>query len=535
MTPDADSPTPGVPAHRLLLPVTLAIVVFTSRAWLVGAWGSAVPFWDQWSAEGALYRAWLTDSLSWRDIFAAHNEHRIALTRLADLALFALCGGWNPWAQMLLNAGLHAATAAIVGAVLLPSLPRGARLIGAIGLGLLFTAPAGWQNALWGFQSQVYFANLLAVLAFAGLTAMSGRLRGWIAAGALLLGFLSNAGGLLAALVAFALVWPTKSTRQAWVACGAVGSLVLLGVLLHPAAPSHAGLQSRTVNEFLAVFARGLGWPHVNSAWAWLVMLLPLAGFALWGRHAIASLSVGPNQTGTSHHAAPASPGEVSRPSVAMGLRDHFLFPAANSVRSRVVAADRFALALVGFALLQAAAVAYTRGAGLPDSRPLSRYQDPLILGAAGQLYFALRAATACGRRGRILLLGWSGTALLGLLTLTTTNLSLNLPYKRATDNAAQTQIRTYLATGQRDAFAASTYFAGPQGDLSAVIAVLDDPRLRPSLPAEFRGQTSRPWFLDHAAALTLIAAVGLIATTLAQTKKVREPPGRVRPAVSRV
>ena len=96
----------------------VGLLVFASRAWLIQVWGSPVPFWDEWGAEGLdLYRPWLTGTLRWSDLFAAHNEHRIALTRLADLALFMAQGRWNVWSELILNAVLHASTAAALSAI----------------------------------------------------------------------------------------------------------------------------------------------------------------------------------------------------------------------------------------------------------------------------------------------------------------------------------------------------------------------------------------------------------------------------------
>jgi hypothetical protein len=157
-------------AGRTGICFSVAAVVFFSRAWLVRAWGSPLPFWDQWDAEAiGLYLPWLNGTLRWQDLFRAHNEHRIVFTRAADLVLFVAYGGWNPWAQMLLNATLHALTAAVLAAIFWPAIPPRSRVLFVGGLALLFIATCGWQNALYGFQSQVYFANFLSVCAIAGL------------------------------------------------------------------------------------------------------------------------------------------------------------------------------------------------------------------------------------------------------------------------------------------------------------------------------------------------------------------------------
>ena len=42
------------------------------------------------------------------DLFTPHNEHRILFTRLLDLGVIWLNGGWSPLLQMTVNAFLHA-------------------------------------------------------------------------------------------------------------------------------------------------------------------------------------------------------------------------------------------------------------------------------------------------------------------------------------------------------------------------------------------------------------------------------------------
>jgi hypothetical protein len=439
----------------------LAGVVFACRCWLIAAWGSPVPFWDQWGVEGPLYHAWLTDSLRWSDLFSSHNEHRIALTKLADLVLFVACGGWNPWAQQLLNGALHALTAGLLAAAFWDKdSPRG-RGIFLVGITILFCSTAGWQNALWGFQSQVYFASLCAVVGFIALASFPppraalasdpwARTRGWLAFPALLLALVSNAGGLLAVMVALGLSWPRDRTLRTWITWGAVAAILAVGVALRVDAPHHAPLHAQSVEQFLQVFSRGLSWPHVNSAWASLGLQIPLIWLCLrrWRSTSFAKLT----------------------------------------------SADRCACALAAFAALQAAAVAFTRGAGLPEYRPLSRYQDPLILGSAAQLYAAVRLAVETGRPGRLLLIGWSSLALMGLISLTATQLSLNLPYKRAQDREGLAQIRAYLKTSDANVFAAGAPTGGPDSNAAEIKHVLDAPALRPVLPQEFHDDVPRPW-----------------------------------------
>jgi hypothetical protein len=467
--------------RRALVCAALAALVFASRAWLAHAYGSAVPFWDEWDVEAEkLYRPWLAGTLHFIDLLKAHNEHRLFLTRVADLGFFVFFGRWEPWAQIVLNALLHAATAAGLAAAFWPALPARTRTPLILGIAAIFTATCGWQNALLGIQTQVYFSSLLAVAALAGLTRArpwsSGWWAGWLAAAVALLSF---GGGLLAALAACITLGvtaffprPDRTAKTSWPALALIAAVAVTGLLLFVEPDRQTGLHAHGVAQFYAVFARCLGWPHVDSPVLWLVMQAPLVVLivARWRR------------------------GES------------------------LDATERLALGLVIFAVLQAAAVARNRGASLLDARPLSRYQDPLLLGAAAQWFVALRLAANYARNGRLLAIVWAAAAAFGLLTLTTTNLSLNLPYKRAQDAASLTQIRSYLAAHDASVFTRDPLFPGPHPNPQVVERVLDDPLLRPVLPAIFFSEQpesasgAKPWLIEHGALFTLMAFVALLA-----------------------
>jgi hypothetical protein len=459
----AHEATPSAQADRLewFAALALGAWVLFMRAWLIATWGSAVPFWDQWDAEAlGLYQPWLNGSFSWCEVFSAHNEHRIILTRLADLALLGLAGAWDPWWQLLLNAALHALTAvalyAIIGRAIAPQLR--AILLG--GLALLFAAPAGWQNALWGFQSQVYFGNLLAVLALAGLACEPGRKASrWLGVLSALLALGTNGGGLLTVgaslfvlLLAIAPTVPSL-TRNLRPGLG-LGGLLITGWLLQPAAPQHDYLHAKTVAEFGAVLLRCLSWPWVDAPWAWWLMHLPCGWLAF----------------------------------------------SLLKARRRPDATERFLIGLVLWAGLNAVAIAWSRGGGLPEHRPLSRYQDPLVLGAAANGMLLLRLIPQYQLARSVTLL-WAGCLLAGLLTLTTHVLSVNLPYKRQLDGIGLAQIRSYLVTRDSRVFASAPGLMPLHPDPRMVQQVLDDPLLSPVLPVEFREADARPPLLIRWAA----------------------------------
>ncbi len=472
-----DSPTPptAIAPRRtqcLVVCAALAALVFACRAWLAQVWGSALPFWDEWDLEAdGLYRPWLNGTLRITDLFQPHNEHRLLLTRLVDLGFFILYGRWAPWAQIVLNAVLHAATAAGLTAIFWPALAPRARTGFAVGVALIFCATSGWQNALLGIQSQVYFASMLAVAALAGLTlARQWSLGWWCGFAAALLALYSLASGVLAALAAAAvmLAFPSQPRRSAgyWLALGLIIGISAFGLLGFREPPGQRAFHAQNLSQFYGVFVRCLSWPHVNSTLLWLLMQLPLVVLliVIWRR------------------------------------------------RTPLTATDRCAIALAVFSALQAAAVAHNRAAGLMDLRPLSRYQDPLLLGTAAQLYAALRLAVVLERPGRLLACAWAAAGIFGLIDLTGTNLTLNLQYKRLQDTASLDQVRTYLRTRDATVFTRDPLYPGPHPNPQVVQRILDDPVLRPVLPKAFfidhpgNAGEPPPWVIAHGRTLTIFA-----------------------------
>jgi hypothetical protein len=108
----------------------------------------------------SLYRPWLSGELKWI-LFAAHNEHRIFVSRMLSLILFWIGGDhWNPLLQMRVNALVHMAALGIVAGLLVGSLRASYRLAFLVLFVLLFAMPFDWENVLVGFQSQFYILLL---------------------------------------------------------------------------------------------------------------------------------------------------------------------------------------------------------------------------------------------------------------------------------------------------------------------------------------------------------------------------------------
>ena len=105
-----------IKSSTLWLYFAFIFIVFGVKAVIISNFGSSVPFWDEWVAEGVrLYRPLIDGTLSWTDLFASHNEHRIFTTRVLHLLLLKLNSGvWDPMLQMYVNAAIHTTALALL-------------------------------------------------------------------------------------------------------------------------------------------------------------------------------------------------------------------------------------------------------------------------------------------------------------------------------------------------------------------------------------------------------------------------------------
>ena len=104
----SNSASHAVAWDRVFAIAAMVLVVLGIKLIFIQAFGSAVPYWDQWDAEADhLYKNYLNSNLSLATLISPHNEHRILATRIYSLVLFELDGGWDPILQMIANAALH--------------------------------------------------------------------------------------------------------------------------------------------------------------------------------------------------------------------------------------------------------------------------------------------------------------------------------------------------------------------------------------------------------------------------------------------
>lgn len=158
----------------------VACVIVGGKLWLVGRYGFAVPFLDQWWDEAlSTHLPFARGELRWADLLRPHNEHRVSLSRVLSLVLLVGSGQWDPMLQMAAGAVLHAWAGMLL--VLLLWSCTGHRDLDVIAAAvvILFVLPFSWENTLWGFQSCVYLLLLTLLLPLALVPGAASRSLAW--------------------------------------------------------------------------------------------------------------------------------------------------------------------------------------------------------------------------------------------------------------------------------------------------------------------------------------------------------------------
>jgi hypothetical protein len=282
---------------RSLTGAALFLMILGARLWLIGAFGSDVPFWDQWDCEAAnLYKKIHDGTLSLSGWLAPHNEHRIFFTRILAYGLLLANGQWDPRLQMEVNALLFAATACGLFLILSKGRrPRFALLCGT-GLAILFSLPYGWENTLTGLGSQ--YCSLLAfslAALYLLLSKPAGSWRWTLCAASGAAALLSMASGLFAPLAILAtlslatLRQPSRwreQLRGSWKTAAVCVVLVLAGWATSVTVGYHAQhYQAHSLSAFLRAWAACLSWPcgPLEPLWSivsWSPFAVMLHGYA---------------------------------------------------------------------------------------------------------------------------------------------------------------------------------------------------------------------------------------------------------------
>ncbi|HVU35384.1 MAG TPA: hypothetical protein VHE61_18245 [Opitutaceae bacterium] len=398
--------------------------------------GSDMPDWDQWDAEGIyLLAPWFEHDHFVAHLFHPHNEHRVILTKLQNLAVVLASGQWDARLECLFNALLHAAIAIAFWLI-------ARRLVNArwqplyyLVVAILYGLPLAWQNLLGGFHNQQYW---LIGLSFAAIVLLPFA-RAWSAAwfaGAIaaILALGSMGSGFLAAAAVFGVVvwrWLQRQTtlRAELPTLLLTAILITIGDATRVEVYYHQVLKAKTVHDFTLYLLRSLEWPLRDHDWAGVLLWFPFL-ILVW-----------------------------------------YFIRSGACRRSRAM---QTLLALNGWVLLQLVATAVERGAGA--DYPASRYMDTLIFGTAvnglglgwmlsgfgrrssdsGRTDAVAEAgdpASRSGQRfaGRMVIyvsgIAWLIPLAIGLDQLTIRNVEAELPATKNYYVNAESHLRGYLAT----------------------------------------------------------------------------------------
>ncbi len=494
--------TGGMRAGSLL---AAGLLILGAKLRLIAAYGSALPWWDQWACHGITYlqrlggripltpeqAACVEPSLTLRALLAPHCEHRLVFTRLLALLLLALNGQWDARLELAVNAVFHTLTGLALAAMLwAASGRRGWTPLLAL-CALVCALPFSWEATLWSACISHYALLACALAALWLLLERPALSSGWwLGLGAALLGLGTMASGWLApaaVLGVAALRWrggdPGARRAAAGLLLAGLATLVP-GLLLVVSVPGHAAIQAHGLVDLLAAAAARLAWPNSDTPWLALVAWLPLAGLL------IRALL----------HRGPTPPG------------------------------DWFLLGLGAWLILQAVAMAYGRqGAGIA-SRHAVILAVAIPLNAACAL--ALWPASPLPRRrqalGAGLLALWLLPFLPGIWSLSQDALRLEAPRHGRQLAASEANVRAFIATDDIACLRGKPPFEVPYPDPESLAALLRSPEIRGILPEVVRpgaapgpGSRAAAWLVARgtgvflagmllAAGLALAAAVRL-------------------------
>mgnify|MGYP003344696364 FL=1 len=138
------------------LAVALLLIIAGLKWATFARFGSAMPDWDQWDAEALkLLVPWYEQDQFLSRLFEPHNEHRVVLTKLQNLALTVLNGQWDSRLFAVANALIHAALGVAFWWQGRRWFRAGwAQAVLYVFAVILFGLPLAWQNVLGGFHSQ---------------------------------------------------------------------------------------------------------------------------------------------------------------------------------------------------------------------------------------------------------------------------------------------------------------------------------------------------------------------------------------------
>ncbi|HBK09533.1 MAG TPA: hypothetical protein DDZ81_27345 [Acetobacteraceae bacterium] len=468
------------------------LIIFATGLWLVGRYGSPVPFWDEWDGEYAhVFRPFLDGTLTLNDLLATQNEHRILLTKLIALAILKIGGRWDVIAQMELNAAIHAATLVMIGLWLAKTASKRygheASLLLMMFIAVAGAIPFGWDNTLMGFNTHFYLYIALSIGCInllVGATAFSPQWWAGVLVGVISL--FTLAGGALSlcpplCVMALQMLRGQRRGTKEIVGICALAALTALLVTTVPAVASSAPYRARSVGQFLDCLKAVSAWP-----------LPPQRFFITQGVPFLAFVTI----VGTA--------------------------PCRSDRRWRLVGG----LAWLG---MQMALVAYSRAAAPLESRYTDFWIAGQVVGSAAAMSLLYEKRFGWFGRWPLFLAvgGWFLILLKNFVSTARHQLPEAIHTRWFKSLLQESYLRDYLATGNPEALSDHQWMHLPYPDPVQLRHYLDEPHVRAILPRAVGGSAQESWlahadagFIAAAQPLFLLGAIMLFGVILISARR---------------
>lgn len=240
------------------------------------------PFLDQWHAEvGGVLAPLAHGTLSWGDLWAGNNEHRVFLTRVLALVVTLLNGGWDNRPLVVGNYLLEALMVGWVALLAWLSLGWTRGLYVAVAAMLPMALVCNWEALVSSNQTQfvVMAAGTVFALSFLGrATVRPAAAAGALALAVLMLGSMASGlltAAVLAATTAAGIFMTRRGTATAVGFAAACGVLAAAGWVTRVPFSALEFLHARDLGQWTRAFLAYAAWPLPPGPGGVVLLWLP--------------------------------------------------------------------------------------------------------------------------------------------------------------------------------------------------------------------------------------------------------------------
>lgn len=270
--------------NKTIISIAYFIFIYSLKYLIIENYAVNVPFGDQWDSEAFyLYKPYIENNLHFYDFFSQHNEHRIFCTRVLNLLIYILNN--NKW-DTILTMKVQALILCLIPTFLLfhyLKYNKNYSYFTIIFFIIIFTLPIGYENLLWGFQSQFYFMIFFSIISFYLATSPVISLKKIIFILVLcLLSYLNIASGFITSIiVSFIFYFRFIKTRKNNFLIYSIllfieGSLFFIFII---PVKAHLFLKSQNFSNFIDSLDLILQWPFKEFRIMFILLWIPLVGF----------------------------------------------------------------------------------------------------------------------------------------------------------------------------------------------------------------------------------------------------------------